>query len=810
MSLIGNALLKFEDYEIDRARWQLSWRDEPVPLTRKTFDLLMYLVDHADRVVGKDELLQTLWPGSFVEESNLSQHIFLLRKALSRHESGVKIIETVPGRGYRFAAAVTTDPPATANRMVLSAAESITRITVEEEVDGPDSITPVGRSEAYLPAPAGNRRAYWVGGVVAAAALCIAGWFGWQRWLDHTGGAPVQVVLTPMEGTTGDGVLDKSLTQAFRMDLAQSPYVSLVPDSTVRATLSMMTHKPDEVMSSATAREVCERTNSQSVLSGSLAKVGQHFLLTEEASSCVDGSVIGSAKYEADRPEDLPRGIDRIAATLRRKLGESRRSIARFNMPLLAQNTSSLDALKAFTQGLEADRKGDSVRAIAFYKMAIAADPNFAYAHYSLATTSCNAGDFATGRAESAKAYSLRDTAGKQQAFAITALYNVLVTQDLYESLRNYEAWTGLYPNNASAWNGLSYVRGNLGRYADAVVSDRRALAIAPQNQNFLNTLALSLIQTGDVEAARKTLDQAVAMKIDDTYIRVRYIELAYLLHDQALMRAQKEWSDVHPTTAIVLMTQAEVATAEGRFEDAKKLVARSTQLYREQGVEGAADQYTKTMGIEMMEAGDASDGKRLFSASAADPEEGEEVLGLALAGNITAAQAAVRAMQTQYPKGTLWHLYWGPLTQAVIDLQEEKAKEAAAVLETARPIESRELVVSWLRGNAHLAAGEPALAEADYRTVVSHPEWDPTAPTLPLCWLGLGRALAAEGKRSAAIEAYQHFLTLWAHADADATYLQQAKQEFAALQTVPLAESISRTKHAAKAQLRSVTANLR
>jgi tetratricopeptide (TPR) repeat protein len=567
------------------------------------------------------------------------------------------------------------------------------------------------------------------------------------------------------------------------------PYVSVVPDSTVRATLSMMAHKPDEVMTPATAREVCERANSQAVLSGRLAKVGRHYLITEEASNCVDGSVIGESKYEADNAEDLPHAIDKLASTLRRKLGESRRSIARFDTPLFAQNTPSLDALKAFTQGLEADQKGNSVRAIAFFKMAIAADPNFAYAYYTLAASSCNAGDFATGRSASAKAYSLRDTAGKQQDFAITALYNVLVTQDLYESLRNYQAWAGLYPNNPSAWNGLSYVRANLGRYAEAVVSDRRAIALAPQNQNMLNTLALSLIQAGEVDAARKTLDQAVAMKIDDTFIRVRYIELAYLLHDEALMRAQRQWSDAHPTTAIVIMTQAEVAIAEGRFADAQKLVARASQLYREQGVEGAADQYTKTTGIEMMEADDASDGRRQFSASPADPEEGEQVLGLALSGNVAAAQSAIRAMQTQYPKGTLWHLYWGPLTQAVIDLQENKAKDAAAVLETARPIESREVVVPWLRGNAYLASGQPTLAEWDYRTVVNHPEWDPTAPTIPLCWLGLGRALAAQGNRSAALDAYQHFFTLWAHADPEALYLKQAKQEFAALQTIPRAK---------------------
>jgi hypothetical protein len=91
-------------------------------------------VDHADRVVWKDELLRALWSESFVEESNLTQHIFLLRKAFSRHESGTKIIETVPGRGYRFAAVIKEQQPAT-DRMVISASESITRITLEEKVD---------------------------------------------------------------------------------------------------------------------------------------------------------------------------------------------------------------------------------------------------------------------------------------------------------------------------------------------------------------------------------------------------------------------------------------------------------------------------------------------------------------------------------------------------------------------------------------------------------------------------------------------------------------------------------------------------
>ncbi len=208
MSLIANDLVKFEEYEIHRARWQLSWRDEPLQLNRKTFDLLLYLIDHRERVVGKDELLQALWPEQFIEESNLTQHIFLLRKALSRHGSGVKIIETVPGRGYRFAVAITTvqaEQKPTEERLSFSVSESIARFTLEQELETSNP-TPqeLAVDRPILRPPLRRRRTYWItGGAAATAALCVAGWLGWQRWLDHTGGPPVQVVITPMEGTTG-------------------------------------------------------------------------------------------------------------------------------------------------------------------------------------------------------------------------------------------------------------------------------------------------------------------------------------------------------------------------------------------------------------------------------------------------------------------------------------------------------------------------------------------------------------------------------------------------------------------------------
>ena len=138
MLLETRDLIRFEGYVVDRSGWTLKWEQETIGLNRKSFDLLVYLIDHRDRVCSKDELLAALWPDQFIEESNLTQQIFLLRKALSRHESGKKIIETVSGRGYRFTVPVEMEQryapqERLQQQVVVSSSETVTQITIEEE-----------------------------------------------------------------------------------------------------------------------------------------------------------------------------------------------------------------------------------------------------------------------------------------------------------------------------------------------------------------------------------------------------------------------------------------------------------------------------------------------------------------------------------------------------------------------------------------------------------------------------------------------------------------------------------------------------
>src|SRR5215470_1488208 len=107
----NNLCYEFGPYQLDPGKRILTRDGEGIPLTPKATEILIVLVTHAGQLVEKDELLKEVWPDTFVEEANLSQNIFLLRRALRDDRAEPRYIETVARRGYRFLAVVRTMPP---------------------------------------------------------------------------------------------------------------------------------------------------------------------------------------------------------------------------------------------------------------------------------------------------------------------------------------------------------------------------------------------------------------------------------------------------------------------------------------------------------------------------------------------------------------------------------------------------------------------------------------------------------------------------------------------------------------------------
>ncbi len=726
--------LRFGEFALDRARRKLLRAGEPVALSAKAFDLLVFLVENSGRPLSKDEILQGVWPDAIVEEGNLTQNMFLLRKALG--PAGQEFIVTLPGRGYQFTAFV--------EELAAPAAEPPIQAAVLPTVEG-------RHSHLIFEAETEDRIEVWrsplaMGFIAGGVALLIAvGWLGWQRYEDRVGGAPVQLVMSDLEGSTGDSVLDGAIVSALRIDLAQSPFVTVLSAATVRQTMAQMMHKPDDPLPPVLARDLCERTGSQGVLKETVARTGEHYLMTVEAINCVDGTTLGAATREASSREDIPHALDKLTVDLRHRLGESRRGIARFDAPLFPGNTGSIEALETYSQGVTLGNRGKLPEAIALLNRAVELDRQFAGAYLNLAQYYTSMGDEATGRTMTEKAYALRSNASAISNIYITAHYNEVVTGDLYAAVRNYQSWTELYPRTPAAWVGLAQAHRSLGEHTAAVAAYQHALALNPHIPTIYYGLSLEQIHSGDIAGARATCELAFSRGIDDELIHYNLVKVATLQHDPGLAAAQAAWAEAHPNASHVFLEEANVAFADGNLPDAQKLVDRATESLKEQGLTTLAHTYQQNLSAAYADMGKTKQARALLHIAAIDPASLAQLASMTKVGEAAEALKLLDAQLAQRPNDTAWHHMYAPQIRARAALVAKEPGAAIAALEPSRGFESTGLDFNWLRGRAYLLEGQPKLAAAEFRAVLAHPEVDPTSYILPLSQAGLTQALAQQ-----------------------------------------------------------------
>jgi DNA-binding winged helix-turn-helix (wHTH) protein len=150
MSTRSQHLYEFGHYRLDTAE-QLLLRDgEPVPLTPKAFETLVALVERSGHLVDREELMKVVWSDAFVEESNLTNNIYALRKLLGEGENGKSFIETVPKRGCRFTAAVKELPSETLVVEKLTLSRVVTEETVAKDSSAHSRRGQLNRSEHKL------------------------------------------------------------------------------------------------------------------------------------------------------------------------------------------------------------------------------------------------------------------------------------------------------------------------------------------------------------------------------------------------------------------------------------------------------------------------------------------------------------------------------------------------------------------------------------------------------------------------------------------------------------------------------------
>ena len=202
MSTEPRVLYEFGPFRIDPDTQVLLRENQPVPITPKAFETLLVLVRHSREVVSKDELMNAVWPDAFVEEANLSQNIFMLRKALGDTPEDRRYIVTLPGRGYRFATEVRTVTQDDGDLVIESRSRSQ---MVVEQTDSVPSET------LKAVAPSWHRKISWKYVVPAATVLgllVLSTALVLHRRQPIALGERDSVLIADFTNTTGDPVFD--------------------------------------------------------------------------------------------------------------------------------------------------------------------------------------------------------------------------------------------------------------------------------------------------------------------------------------------------------------------------------------------------------------------------------------------------------------------------------------------------------------------------------------------------------------------------------------------------------------------------
>jgi serine/threonine protein kinase/Tfp pilus assembly protein PilF len=603
------------------------------------------------------------------------------------------------------------------------------------------------------------------------------------------------VVLADFTNTTGDVVFDDALKQAFAVELGQSPFLNVLSDRRVSATLRMMGHPANERVTADVGREVCLRTESKAILSGSISSLGGAYVIGLVAAGCATGEVLDREQVQASGKPDVLKALDQAASALRAKLGESLPSVQKFEVPIEV-TTTSLEALKNYSMAVKVTREQGDAPGIPFLKRALELDPNFPTAYAGLSIRYGNLNQPSIALEYAAKAYALRDRVTEREKLRISATY-FRATGELEKEMQTYQMWIANYPRDHAPHGNLGIDFGFMGQYEQALAQSQEALQIEPHELlNYANLGALYL-NLNRLDEAGAVFDQALAHKLDGGPLRWMIYYLAFLRGDSGQMEQQLTWARGKPGDEDTLLSfQSDTEAYYGRLSKARALSRRAVDSALRSDSKEAAALWHVNAALRAAELGQTAEAKQDITAALALAPAGQYLnslaaLALARIGETVRAKKLVEKLEKTYPSNSLLKFYWLPTVNAAIKLKEGHSSQALVLLEAAAPYElgwppplqPGTLYPAYLRGQAYLLAHDGTAAAAEFQKLLDHRGIVVNFPTGALAHLGLARAYVLQGDNAKARIAYQDFLALWKDADQDIPILKQAKAEYANLQ---------------------------
>jgi eukaryotic-like serine/threonine-protein kinase len=634
--------------------------------------------------------------------------------------------------------------------------------------------------------------------VLLLATLIAGGLYYHSHKQPKTLTAKDTVVVADFMNATEDPIFDDTLKTALRASLAQSPFLNVLPDSKVTKTLDLMMRPGDSKLTSELAREVCMRAGSTAFVAGSVGLLGADYILGLKAINCQSGDLLAQQQVTAASKEKVLSALGEAVSKLRGQLGESLASVQKFDRPLQQVTTSSLEALKAYTEGKRLFDSDPDARSIPLFQLAVRLDPNFAIAHAYLGLAYTNVGQTTLAQAPLQKAFDLRERTSDREKFFIAAFYFEVITGELDKSNEQLKLWLEQYPldeNYPHLLLGLNLDK--MGRFEEAAAEQRANIELDPDGEAAYGNLINNYLELNRFDDVKSVIDSAYAHKLDGAALHEGAYMLNFVRGDAAGMQREAAWAIGKPEEVFILMMQADTEAYNGRMRKAREIWQRSIDAaLRHDNKEVAATAKLDEASFESG-FGNIFRARHLVAEGLALSSGREAVLAaaqvLAGTGDAFAAEKLVATLKQDFPKDTIIQRSYLPAIQAQIELSKGHADKAIELLEQTRPLElGIGLYSIYVRGMAYLRANQPQAAATEFQKILNHPGVNLNSRSEPLARIGFARAAAAQSKnlegtdaaaRVRTLAAYKDFLTLWKDADPDIPILNEAKSEYAKLQ---------------------------
>ena len=607
------------------------------------------------------------------------------------------------------------------------------------------------------------------------------------------------IVLAEFTNTTGDPVFDETLRQGLAVQLQQSPFLSLIPEERIRKELTLMQQPPDARLTSQLAQDVCVRTASAAVLDGSIAMLGSQYVLGLRAKNCSTGETLADEQAQAARKEDVLAALSHVAVRFRTRVGESLASVEKHSMPLEEVTTPSLEAWKAFSAASRAYYWSDADAALPLFKRAIEIDPDFAIAHARLGIHYSNVGEWTLARESTLRAYGLRDRASDVERFLIDTFYDRQVTGNLERQQQTLESWARTYPRDPMPHGllaGLATV--STGRFELSIAEADKALALDPDRAPTVHSKVLSQLSLNRLAEVEVTIRRAAERKLEFAgFVLIQYF-IAFLKGDLEDMRQKAALARGRRATEDVMShVEALVLARSGRLQAARRTSAVAVDIAQKSGKRERAALFDAATAVWEAFYGNAAAAAQKVTATL-DLARGRDVdyaaaIALALSDDMVRSRALADDLAKNFPEDTSVQYLYLPTLRALFSL---KAHDAAAAIQSLQPASRFDLGMGavgaigyfgrlypiYVRGQAYLAAHQPAAAAAEFQRIIDHRGIVLVDPMDAMARLQLARALVLSGDTAKANHAYNDLLALWKDADPGIPIVNEARAEFAKL----------------------------